>query len=108
MFDVPHIAKPLSGLPNVYKFVVYGNPELFYCSLPWVLQDNLALLFPDPESQFCHRKVNVKRSRDVRAVFHMLDEIGRCATMDSDSVSNKPFFYHFYFEQGQVWQGDEM
>lgn len=33
--------------------------------------------FPDPESQFGHRKVTIKRSRDVRAQYELLDEIGR-------------------------------
>ena len=34
---------------------------------------------PEVESQFNHRKVNFKRSKDVRAVYQMIDEIGRYA-----------------------------
>ena len=32
---------------------------------------------PDEESGFPHRKVTLKRQRDVRAQYEMLDEIGR-------------------------------
>ena len=31
----------------------------------------------DPASQFSHRKVTVKRSRDVRSNYDMKEEIGR-------------------------------
>ena len=34
-------------------------------------------ILPEVESQFNHRKVNFKRSKDVRAVYQMIDEIGR-------------------------------
>ena len=33
--------------------------------------------FIDEESGFPHRKVTLKRQRDVRAQYEMLDEIGR-------------------------------
>ncbi len=35
------------------------------------------LVVAEPESQFPHRKVVVKRARDVRAQYDLLDEIGR-------------------------------
>ena len=34
-------------------------------------------IYPDEESGFPHRKVTLKRQRDVRAQYEMLDEIGR-------------------------------
>ena len=37
----------------------------------------LSSLYLDEESGFPHRKVTLKRQRDVRAQYEMLDEIGR-------------------------------
>ena len=36
-----------------------------------------AFAVSDPASQFSHRKVTVKRSRDVRSNYDMKEEIGR-------------------------------
>ena len=37
----------------------------------------LKIFFADEESGFPHRKVTIRRQRDVRAQYEMLDEIGR-------------------------------
>ena len=39
--------------------------------------DSPSLSLSDPASQFSHRKVTVKRSRDVRSNYDMKEEIGR-------------------------------
>ena len=53
----------LNRLYRKYQEVQKNNDDIVY--------------FVDEESGFPHRKVTLKRQRDVRAQYEMLDEIGR-------------------------------
>ena len=53
----------------------YFLRSFFIC--PYSRKNYYKPFFADEESGFPHRKVTLKRQRDVRAQYEMLDEIGR-------------------------------